>query len=155
MKQCAGWILDFLLYPRIVPIMKKYNIVLLLAAIFSGLSVAIGAFAAHGLKNLLDIKALGWIETGAQYQMSHGLALLILGFAIKQWPNWKGLMAASVSFSAGILLFSGSLYLMAATQIKALGIITPIGGLAFLIGWCCLVYAAVIPNQPIEKTDVR
>lgn len=136
--------------------MKTHKIILLLAASFCGLSVAIGAFAAHGLKAILDQQALGWILTGAQYQMSHGLALLVLGFAIKQWPNLKGLRPASYSFSVGILLFSGSLYLMAATQIKALGIITPIGGLAFLIGWSCLAYAATRDtDQQIEKTHVR
>jgi uncharacterized membrane protein YgdD (TMEM256/DUF423 family) len=135
--------------------MKIHNMIIGTAALFGGLSVAIGAFAAHGLKQVLDAKALGWIDTGVQYQMNHALALLIIGVAIKQWPRWKGLKAAAMSFSAGILLFSGSLYLMAATQIKALGIITPIGGLAFLIGWGCLAYAAVIPKQTIEETDVR
>lgn len=138
------------------PTMKKYQTITLLAATFAGLSVAIGAFAAHGLKTILDVKALDWIATGAQYQMSHALALLVLGFALKQWPNWKGLTAASISFSLGILLFSGSLYLMAATQVKALGIITPIGGTAFLVGWGCLVYAAICNKNPdIEKQDVR
>jgi uncharacterized membrane protein YgdD (TMEM256/DUF423 family) len=136
--------------------MKKHDIILLLGASFCGLSVAIGAFAAHGLKAILDSQALGWIQTGAHYQMSHGLALIVLGFAMKQWPNWRGLLPASCGFSVGILFFSGSLYLMAATQIKALGIITPIGGLAFLIGWSCLVYAATRnTDKPIENTHVR
>jgi uncharacterized membrane protein YgdD (TMEM256/DUF423 family) len=127
--------------------MKNHNVILCLGTAFGGLSVAIGAFAAHGLKNLLDTSSLSWIETGAQYQMAHAAVLLILGFAIKQWPHWKGLPMAGFSFSAGILLFSGSLYLMAATQIKALGIITPIGGIAFLIGWGCLLYAAVYDTE--------
>jgi len=126
--------------------MKTHNMIIGSAALFGGLSVAIGAFAAHGLKQVLDAKALGWLATGAQYQMNHALVLLIIGFAVKQWPHWRGLKAAAMSFSMGILLFSGSLYLMAATQIKALGIITPIGGMAFLIGWSCLAYAALKPK---------
>lgn len=123
--------------------MKSHTLILSLGSIYGGLSVAIGAFAAHGLKHVLDAKALAWIETAAHYQIVHAVALLILGFAVKQWPNWKGLQIAGYSFSVGILLFSGSLYLMAATQIKALGIITPIGGVAFLIGWAFLLYAAL------------
>jgi len=126
--------------------MKTHNMIIGSAALFGGLSVAIGAFAAHGLKQVLDAKALGWLATGAQYQMNHALVLLIIGFAVKQWPHWRGLKAAAMSFSMGILLFSGSLYLMAATQIKALGIITPIGGMGFLIGWSCLAYAALKPK---------
>ncbi len=126
--------------------MKTHNMIIVTAALFGGLSVAIGAFAAHGLKQVLDAKALGWMATGAQYQMNHALVLLIIGFAVKQWPHWMGLKAAAMSFSMGILLFSGSLYLMAATQIKALGIITPIGGMAFLIGWGYLAYAALKPK---------
>lgn len=136
--------------------MSKHHVIIALAAIFCGLSVVIGAFAAHGLKASINSQSMAWIQTAAQYQMSHGLALLILGFAIKQWPRWHALFLIACCFSMGILLFSGSLYLMAATQIKALGIITPFGGLAFLIGWCYLVYAAVRDKtQQIENTHVR
>lgn len=113
-----------------------------LGAIFGGLSVAIGAFAAHGLKTVLDARALAWVDTGAQYQMYHALVILVLGFALKQWPGWRQLAWAASSFAVGILLFSGSLYTMAATQITALGIITPFGGLAFLVGWGLLLMTA-------------
>ena len=120
----------------------NHNFVIALGALFGGLSVAIGAFAAHGLKAVLDARALAWVDTGAQYQMYHALVILILGFALKHWPEWRQLMWAASSFAVGILLFSGSLYVMAATQITALGIITPFGGLAFLVGWGLLVTTA-------------
>ncbi|MGR6871811.1 DUF423 domain-containing protein [Pseudomonas sp. HK3] len=116
--------------------------ILILAALIGFLSVAIGAFAAHALKGLLPSYALLWVDTGVKYQMLHGGVLLILGFALKQWPSWDAIKWAAASFLLGILLFSGSLYIMAATQIKALGMITPIGGLALLIGWLCLLVAA-------------
>jgi uncharacterized membrane protein YgdD (TMEM256/DUF423 family) len=122
--------------------MMNHNFVIALGALFGGLSVAIGAFAAHGLKAVLDARALAWVDTGAQYQMYHALVILILGFALKQWPGWRQLVWAASSFAVGILLFSGSLYTMAATQITALGIITPFGGLAFLVGWGLLLMTA-------------
>lgn len=116
--------------------------ILILAALVGFSSVAIGAFAAHALKGLLPSYALMWVDTAVKYQMLHGGALLILAFALKQWPKWRAIQWAAVSFLLGILLFSGSLYIMAATQIKALGMITPIGGFALLVGWLCLLVAA-------------
>ena len=110
--------------------------------------MAIGAFAAHGLKAILTAQALGWIQTGVQYQMMHSLVILVLALAIKQWPHWPGLAKAAYSFIIGIVLFSGSLYFMALSQIAqadigALAILTPIGGLAFLVGWGLLAWAAI------------
>lgn len=116
--------------------------VLALAALIGFASVAIGAFAAHGLKHILNHQALLWIDTGVKYQMLHGGVLLILAFTLRQWPKWAAIQWACVSFLLGILLFSGSLYIMAASQIKALGMITPIGGLALLVGWLCLLVAS-------------
>jgi len=116
--------------------------IILLAALAGFLSVAIGAFAAHGLKQVFTHQQLLWVDTAVKYQMFHGGVLLILGFALKQWPNWKQIQWAALSFLVGILLFSGSLYIMAATQIRALGMITPIGGLAMLAGWLCLALGA-------------
>lgn len=121
----------------------NHKTVIALGAFFAGLSVAIGAFAAHGLKKVLGDRALAWIDTGAEYQMYHALGILVLGFALKQWPKWKALKLAASSFVIGIVLFSGSLYVMAATQITALGIITPFGGLSFLVGWGLLIMAAL------------
>lgn len=122
-------------------LLRSKNI-LILAALMGFLSVAIGAFAAHALKNLLPSYALMWVDTGVKYQMFHGGVLLILGFVLKQWPAWTMIKWAAASFLVGVLLFSGSLYIMAATQIKALGMITPIGGAALLVGWLCLLIAA-------------
>jgi uncharacterized membrane protein YgdD (TMEM256/DUF423 family) len=115
---------------------------LILSALIGFCSVAIGAFAAHALKGLLPSHALMWVDTAVKYQMLHGGVLLIIAFALKQWPHWQALKWAALSFLLGILLFSGSLYIMAATQIKALGMITPIGGVALLVGWLCLLIAA-------------
>ncbi len=108
------------------------------------LAVLVGAFAAHGLKQLLDSYALGLIETGASYQMYHAIALLIVGLismAPQLSPRWLRLAAAA--FIVGILLFSGSLYLLALSGIRWLGVITPIGGVAFILGWGALIVAAL------------
>ncbi len=135
--------------------MNSYKPLLIIAALFGGLSVAIGAFAAHGLKATLDSQALAWIQTGVQYQMFHSLAILVLAVAIKQWPHWPGLDKTAYSFIIGILLFCGSLYFMALTNIRALGIITPIGGLAFLTGWALLVWAAIRSDTGFGKHHDR
>jgi len=119
---------------------------LICGALLGFVSVCIGAFAAHGLKHIMNHQALLWIDTGVKYQMLHGGMVVILAFALKQWPNWQVLRWSALSFLLGILLFSGSLYIMAATGIKALGMITPIGGLFMLIGWLCLLVGAI--KQP-------
>jgi len=122
---------------------RTQNNLLVLAAILGGLSVAIGAFAAHGLKNLLSEQAMGWIATGVQYQQFHALALMGVILLWKQQPQWRGLSFSAGCFVCGILLFSGSLFTMAATDVRALGMITPLGGLAFLLGWSVLAVAVV------------
>ncbi|BBN82381.1 UPF0382 membrane protein [Pseudoalteromonas sp. A25] len=109
---------------------------LLVGSLFCMLSVALGAFAAHGLKQHLDEYALGVFKTASDYQMSHGLALIAVGLLLK----W----GVKVSISgwlliAGIVLFSGSLYLLAITGIKWLGAITPIGGVCFIAAWVVLI----------------
>ncbi|MBX2839620.1 MAG: DUF423 domain-containing protein [Gammaproteobacteria bacterium] len=93
-------------------------------------AILIGAFGAHALKPILTEQGKGWLDTGVFYQMSHGLALLACGLL----PTKTQSIAASF-FIAGILLFSGSLYCMAITGNTQLGIITPIGGVCFLVGW--------------------
>ncbi|CAH9049539.1 hypothetical protein PSECIP111951_03795 [Pseudoalteromonas holothuriae] len=109
---------------------------LLAGSIFCMLSVALGAFAAHGLKRHFDEYALGIFKTASEYQMTHGLALIAVALLMK----W----GVKVSISGwllivGILLFSGSLYILAITGIKWLGAITPIGGVCFIAAWLVLI----------------
>ena len=114
---------------------------LMLAAFFGFTGVGLGAFAAHGLKNRLTPEYLAIFHTGVTYQLVHALALF--GVALLATQLQGRLVAwAGISFSVGILLFSGSLYLLTTLSIGKLGIITPFGGLAFLIGWLCLGLAA-------------
>jgi uncharacterized membrane protein YgdD (TMEM256/DUF423 family) len=110
-----------------------------LGAVLAGLAVAAGAFGAHGLRSPLDPDMLAVFETGARYQMYHGLALLAVAWAVARWP---GAAAAGWLFVAGILVFSGSLYVLSLSGVKWLGAITPLGGLCFLAGWAVLAWAA-------------
>ncbi len=113
-------------------------------AAFALLAVVIGAFAAHGLKQVLDAHALGLIETAARYQMYHALGLLLLGAvssSARFSPRW--LKLAAIAFGFGIVLFSGSLYLLALSGITWWGAVTPIGGVAFILGWGALIVAAL------------
>ena len=129
--------------------MKTDKILLLSAAVLSGSAVAIGAFAAHGLKPILSAQALQWMQTGVQYQLHHSIAILVLAFALKLWPAWSLLAKAAYSFIMGSLLFSGSLYFMALTGSKALVLLTPLGGLSFIIGWGLLALAVWQREQNI------
>ncbi|MFJ7108112.1 DUF423 domain-containing protein [Pseudomonas sp. NPDC098740] len=114
---------------------------LMLAAFFGFTGVALGAFAAHGLKNRLSAEYLAIFHTGVTYQLVHTLALLGVALLATQIPG-RLITWAGASFAIGILLFSGSLYLLTVTGISKLGIVTPFGGLAFLVGWFCLGLAA-------------
>ncbi|CAH0287613.1 DUF423 domain-containing protein [Pseudomonas brassicacearum] len=114
---------------------------LMLAAFFGFTGVALGAFAAHGLKNRLSADYLAIFHTGVTYQLVHTLALLGVALLATHIPG-RIVTWAGVSFVVGILLFSGSLYLLTLTGISKLGIITPLGGVAFLVGWLCLGIAA-------------
>jgi uncharacterized membrane protein YgdD (TMEM256/DUF423 family) len=118
--------------------------VLIAGAGFAMLAVTIGAFAAHGLKQMLDVYSLGLVETAARYQMYHALALLIVAVfsTIPQFPT-RWLRLAASAFILGIVLFSGSLYLLALSGIKWLGAVTPLGGVAFILGWLALIVAAL------------
>ncbi|WP_095052517.1 DUF423 domain-containing protein [Pseudomonas sp. Irchel s3b2] len=114
---------------------------LMLAAFFGFTGVALGAFAAHGLKSRLSAEYLAIFHTGVTYQLVHTLALLGVALLAAQIPG-RLITWAGASFAIGILLFSGSLYLLTITGISKLGIVTPFGGLAFLVGWVCLGLAA-------------
>ncbi|WP_407314508.1 DUF423 domain-containing protein [Pseudomonas sp. nanlin1] len=114
---------------------------LLLSAFFGFTGVALGAFAAHGLKSRLSPEYLTIFQTGVTYQLVHTLALFGVALMAANLPGrlvaWAGWL-----FCLGIVLFSGSLYGLTLTGITKLGIITPLGGLAFLLGWLCLGLAA-------------
>ena len=110
-------------------------------AVSAGLAVALGAFAAHGLRARLSPEALQTFETGARYHMYHALALLAVAWALTRWPG-PAVHAAGWLFIAGTVLFSGSLYLLATTGVRALGAITPLGGFAFILGWLALAWGA-------------
>ena len=105
------------------------------------LGVALGAFAAHGLKATLPPDMLAVFETGARYQMYHVFAICAAAWGWARWPH-KAFAAAGWLFVIGIVVFSGSLYVLALTGAKWLGAITPFGGLAFLTGWLCLAVGA-------------
>ena len=110
-------------------------------ALAGAIGVALGAFGAHGLKSRVSADLLVVFETAARYQMYHALALLAVGWAATRWPGiWVN--ASGWLFLGGIVVFSGSLYLMTLTGARWLGAVTPIGGLAFILGWIALALAA-------------
>lgn len=114
---------------------------LLVAAVAGFLAVALGAFAAHGLRNVLSAEYLTVFQTGVHYQMVHALALLAVGMLLQKSPA-RSLRIAAWSFTLGILLFSGSLYALTLSGVRSLGMITPFGGVAFLVGWAALAWFA-------------
>ena len=114
-----------------------------LAALFGGLSVAAGAFGSHALKERLTQRALDIFEVGVRYQMYHALALLLVAILLNQSKSPSpSLIVSGWLFIIGIFIFSGSLYALSLSDIKILGAITPIGGVAFIAGWGALAIAA-------------
>ncbi|MDA8781593.1 DUF423 domain-containing protein [Porticoccaceae bacterium] len=111
-------------------------------ALSGALAVALGAFAAHGLEASLSAKYLATFRTAVLYQFLHTLALMGLICLPDGLVNSRLQTNVAQSFALGILLFSGSLYLLVATGISALGMITPLGGLAFIAGWLTLLVAS-------------
>jgi uncharacterized membrane protein YgdD (TMEM256/DUF423 family) len=113
--------------------------VLLTGGILAGLAVAIGAFGAHGLREILMANQRAeTFELAVKYQFYHSLALLITGVLMNFYPT-KRLSLAAMSFISGIILFSGSLYVLSLSGITKLGAVTPLGGVGFLVGWIMLV----------------
>lgn len=113
----------------------------MLGAIFAGLSVGLGAFGAHALKTRLEPRQLEIWQTGASYQMSHALALLAVAWLLSRAESGAAVVAGW-AFVVGVVLFSGSLYAMALTGVRSLGMITPLGGVSFLIGWIAVILTA-------------
>jgi uncharacterized membrane protein YgdD (TMEM256/DUF423 family) len=109
-----------------------------LASISGMLAVVFGAFGAHALRTRLDDYAMGVFETAVQYHFYHSLALLAVGVIAISQPQTAMLRNSGWLFAVGIVIFSGSLYMLSMTGMRWLGAITPIGGLAFIGGWACL-----------------
>ena len=110
---------------------------LVAGALAGWLTVALGAFGAHGLEDRLPITHLAWWDKAVHYQGLHALALLACGL-FAPWTSRRRLRVAGWAFVIGIVLFSGSLYLLALTGVRGLGVITPVGGISLLIGWTAL-----------------
>ena len=109
---------------------------------FALLAVVFGAFGAHALRNTLSPQMLETFEVAVRYQMYHSLALIAAAWAATQWDT-PLTSASGWCFIVGILIFSGSLYVLSLTGIRWFGAITPLGGLAFMAGWACLMIAAL------------
>jgi uncharacterized membrane protein YgdD (TMEM256/DUF423 family) len=124
---------------------------LIAGSLFGVLAVALGAFGAHALKKIVDADAVAIFQTGVQYQMYHALALLATAIIFEKFPN-KWMKWAGACFIIGIILFSGSLYLLTALKamgnegLKAVGIITPVGGVFFIAGWLFLFFGIIKKN---------
>jgi uncharacterized membrane protein YgdD (TMEM256/DUF423 family) len=121
------------------------------AALLAALAVALGAFGAHGLKKIVPPETVATFQTGVQYQMYHALALLMVALIFDKLSP-KLMNRAAVCFITGIILFSGSLYLLTILKatdtvgLQGIGAVTPIGGLFFIAGWLFLVFSAVKKN---------
>ena len=109
-------------------------------SLYGAASVAFGAFGAHSLRTKLSPEMLAIFEVGVRYQMYHAFGLIAVAWAMARWPE-ANLNGAGWAFIFGILIFSGSLYLLSITDVRWLGAITPIGGLAFLLGWAILIWS--------------
>ncbi len=109
-------------------------------ALFMLLGVALGAFGAHGLKDVLDAEMKAVFETGVRYQVYHALGLFAAAWVLERYAS-RLAAYGGLCFIAGILLFSGSLYALSLSSLRRLGAITPLGGLLFLAGWLCLLAA--------------
>ncbi|MCX7088274.1 MAG: DUF423 domain-containing protein [Methylococcales bacterium] len=124
-----------------------HSLFLLFGALAAFTGVGLGAFGAHGLKAILSPEMLDVYKTGVNYQMWHALGLLIIALIQQHAPTSKLLYWAGCLMASGIVLFSGSLYCLAIMNIKWLGMITPLGGLAFLIAWLLIIIFAT--KKPI------
>ena len=117
--------------------MNTTKLILITSGVFGGLAVLLGAFGAHGLKKIVSPEMIAVFKTGVDYQFYHAFAIALVGLSLiaqgtdpGKWLTW-----AFVAFAVGIILFSGSLYMLALTQLKFFGPITPLGGLCFILGW--------------------
>ena len=132
------------------------RIFLIIGSLFAFVGVSLGAFGAHGLKGLLSTEMLQVFEVAVRYQMYHALAIIAVACVKINWPSGF-INLSGWFFTAGILLFSGSLYFISLSEARWLGAITPIGGVSFLLGWACLALAAwrARSNMVKDKLDKR
>lgn len=114
---------------------------IVIGAVAMALGVILGAFGAHGLKNKLTPDLLAVYQTGVEYHLYHALGLILVGVLINQFPQVAGLHTGGWLLLAGIVIFSGSLYVLAISGIRWLGAITPIGGTAFIAGWLWVAWS--------------
>ncbi|WP_210610773.1 DUF423 domain-containing protein [Priestia flexa] len=119
------------------------KIFVILGAINAALAVALGAFGAHGLEGKISEKYLEVWKTGVQYHMFHAIGLFVVAFLLAKAPQSTLLSTSGWLMMAGIVLFSGSLYVLSTSGIKVLGAITPLGGVAFITAWVLIVIAAL------------
>jgi uncharacterized membrane protein YgdD (TMEM256/DUF423 family) len=124
------------------------KLIIILAAVNGFLAVSIGAFAAHMLRDKLSPELLNTFQTGVQYHMYHALGLFGIGLMMLNFPASNLLRISAYLMMAGIVLFSGSLYLLSITGIRWLGAITPLGGLCFLTAWALIVWFATKQQFP-------
>ena len=122
--------------------MTRHTTIIAIAATFGLLAVIAGAAGTHALRDTLDGGALRTFETAARFQMYHALALLAVGILAMRWHT-RWLTASTIFFTLGVLLFSGSLYILALSGIGIFGAIAPIGGVSLMAGWASLVVAAL------------
>ncbi|HAG95124.1 MAG: DUF423 domain-containing protein [Pseudomonadales bacterium] len=120
--------------------MKSFIVI---GVIAMALGVVLGAFGAHGLKARLEPSLLAAYQTGVEYHLYHGLGLILVGVLGFHFPGAAGLQWGGWLLLAGMLLFSGSLYLMAISGVRWLGAITPFGGMAFIVGWCWIAWSLI------------
>ena len=122
--------------------MSTSRSLILAGAIFGLLGVVLGAIGVHALRDTLDAKALATFQTGVRFQMYHALALLAVGLLADRWES--GLVKLSgILFIAGVVLFSGSLYILAVTGIGVFGAVAPLGGMSLIAAWASLVTGAI------------
>ena len=114
------------------------NPIITMAAVNGLLAVMLGAFMSHSLEETITTELLGVFQTGVSYHMYHSLAALAAGILSHIFPKVRLLKFSAYSFLLGIMLFSGSLYLLALTELPMIGMITPIGGIFFIFGWIML-----------------
>lgn len=127
------------------------RVFLVIGCVFGLLSVAAGAFGAHGLRTIVPAQALVNFETAARYQMYHALVLVAIGLAWHRMPG-RWLVAAGTAFTLGVTLFCGSLYAYVLGAPRSIAMVAPVGGIALMVGWLALAVAAFTARRPADAS---